>query len=356
MNVNRRFRTAQEEYWRIIGNRYLLVGRACRLILSLILWLAQLTSLTELTELADGVWILHTGPIHWKIVVDYTSLGREKVFESAIVDLPWFVNGDSVAEERDTAYVKFLNQFEKIQVRWNDYEPITEDIISSAANYQKSLLQVESRGLWEADEDILVLLALRCLVVSHDLSEIGGNLPCRWMIDEDFDYKYWRIAEAELCPHPRRPHSGQMLDPSIELWQMSEDYELPNDRKEHTNTLHFLLRKTFQTAQKLLLRGRPEDWPTLFYTLCLLMIIYGTFDLASSFTRVLHRTSREFYQALKSLIRLFLYCCGDLHPLNNAFDIRWYALMVGGNTLLVEHYMEMNNIWVECRTFSNPLV
>ena len=54
--------------------------------------LAQLTSLTDLTELADGVWILRTGPIHWKIVVDYTSLGREKVFESAIVDLPWFVN------------------------------------------------------------------------------------------------------------------------------------------------------------------------------------------------------------------------------------------------------------------------
>jgi hypothetical protein len=319
-------------------------------------WLAQLTSLTALTELADGVWILRTGPIHWKIVVDYTSLGREKVFESAIVDLPWFVNGDSVAEERDTAHVEFLNQFETIQVRWNDYEQITEDIISSAANYQKSLLQVEGGDLWEADEDILVLLALRCLVISHDLSEIGGNLPCSWVIDEDFDYKYWQISKAELCPHPRRPLSGQMLDPSIELWQMSEDYELPNDRKEHTNTLRFLLRKTVQTAQKLLLRGRPEDWPTIFYTLCLLMVVYGTFDLASSFTRVLRRTSREFRKALKSLIRLFLYCCGDLHPLNNVFDIKSYALMVGGNTLPVEHYMEMNSIWIECRTFSNPLV
>ena len=137
---------------------------------------------------------------------------------------------------------------------------------------------------------------------------------------------------------------------------MSEDYELPNDRKERTNTLRFLLRKTVQTAQKLLLRGQPEDWPTLFYTLCLLMIVYGTFDLSSSFTHVLRRTSREFRKVLKSLIRLFLYCCGDLHPLNNVFDIKSYALMVGGNTLPVEHYMEMNSIWVECRTFSNPLV
>jgi hypothetical protein len=74
-----------------------------------------------LTELTDGVWILHTGPVRWKIVVDYTTLGREKVFESAIMDLPWLVNGNSMAEERDTVYAKFLNQFENIQVRWGGY-------------------------------------------------------------------------------------------------------------------------------------------------------------------------------------------------------------------------------------------
>lgn len=71
-----------------------------------------------LTELTDGVWILHTGPVRWKIVVDYTTLGRENIFESAIMDLPWLVSGNSMAEERDTVYAKFLNQFENIQVRW----------------------------------------------------------------------------------------------------------------------------------------------------------------------------------------------------------------------------------------------
>jgi hypothetical protein len=139
---------------------------------------SQLTSLIELTELADGVWILRTGPINWKIVVDYTTPGREKVFESAIVDLPWLINGDSVAEKRDTAYAKFLNQFENIQVRWgNHYEQLTENIISSAADYQKHLLQVESGDLWGADEDILILLALRCLVISHHLSQFGCHFP-----------------------------------------------------------------------------------------------------------------------------------------------------------------------------------
>jgi hypothetical protein len=53
------------------------------------------------------------------------------------MDLPWLVNGDSRTEQRDTAYAKFLNQFENIQVRWgNHYEQLMEDIISSAADYQ----------------------------------------------------------------------------------------------------------------------------------------------------------------------------------------------------------------------------
>jgi hypothetical protein len=86
---------------------------------------------------------LHTGPIRWKIVVDYTTLGRGKVFESAIMDLPWLVNGDSRTEERDTAYAKFLNQFENIQVRWgNHYGQLTEDIISSAADYHISQTRI----------------------------------------------------------------------------------------------------------------------------------------------------------------------------------------------------------------------
>jgi hypothetical protein len=133
---------------------------------------------------------------------------------------------------------------------------------------------------------------------------------------------------------------------------MPEDYELPNDRKEYPNTLHFLLWKTFQTAQKLLLRGRPQDWPALFYTLCLLMLTYKTFHTTNLFTRVLDAPSREFCKALKSLIRVFLHHCGYLHPLNADLNIGWYSLMVGGETLPIKHYTEMNSIWVECRMFS----
>ena len=219
-------------------------------------------------------------------------------------------------------------------------------------NYQKHLLQVKSGDLWGANEDTLILLTLRCLVISLDLTQFFCNFPCSWLTDQDFHYKYWNLRKAELCRIRRRACDGQTLLPSIELWQLPEDYELPNDKKEHTNTLHLLLWKTFQTAQKLLLQGRPQDWPALFYTLCLLMLTYNTFDYASSNARVLDAPSREFCKALKSLIRVFLHHCEHLHPLNAELNIGWYSLMVGGETLPIKHYTEMNSIWAQYRMFS----
>jgi hypothetical protein len=307
-----------------------------------------------LTQLTDGVWILHTGPIHWKLVVDYTTLDREKAFESAIVDLPWLANGDSTAEERGTAYAKFLNQFENIRVRWGyHYEWCTEEIISSAADYQKHLLQVKSEDPCGTDEDTLVLLALRCLVISHDISQFSSNFSGMTVLGKDFNYKYVNLMKAKLYPIQGRACDGQTLDPSVDLWQLPEDYELRNYRKEHTNTFYLLLWKTFQTAQKVLLRGRPQDWPAIFYTLCLLMLMYDNFDYTTLYVRELDAPCREFCKALKSLIRVFLHHCEYLHPLNAELNIGWYSLMVGGEALPIKHYTETNNMWVECRMFSN---
>jgi len=268
------------------------------------------------------------------------------------VDLPRLVNCDSVADERESASTKFLNQFENIRVRWDYYEQWTEDIISWAADYQRHLPQVESQDLLGADEDILVLLALRCLVISHDISVAHSHFPGGQMQNDYFNHGYWKAAEAELRPVSKYRGDGQTLLPSIELWQLPKDYKLPNDRKEHTNTLPFLLWKTFQTAQRLLLRDRPRDWPALFYTLCLLMLTYDTLDGAFSPGFVLYEPNREFRKALKSLIRVFLHHCGNLHPLNAELNIECYSLVVGGETLHVKHYTEMNSIWVEGRKSS----
>jgi hypothetical protein len=81
------------------------------------------------------------------------------------------------------------------------------------------------------------------------------------------------------------------------------------------------------------------------------MLTYNTLNCALG-TRVLDAPSREFCKALKSLIRVFLHHCEYLHLLNAELNIGWYSLMVGGKTLPIKHYTELNRIWVECRMFS----
>jgi hypothetical protein len=299
-------------------------------------------SKTGITNVADGTWIKRGGPIHWKIVIDYTTLGRENVFEYAIVDLPWFINGDSVGQELHQSYLGFLTQFETVALRWgNYYEEFTEDIISCAAVYQKTLIQNKRGGLCEDDTEILVLLALRCLAISHDLSVVDWN-------PVNLEREYKRQNEAKFEPITFGRASGShRLRPLIELWPMSQDYERPNSGKDYTNSLSFLLRKTFRTAQRLLLRGQPQDWPTLFYTIALLKLTHEKFHHLS-----FGSCGRELEEALKSLIRLYLHFCGYFHPLNAGLDIEWCSLMVGGDALRVKHYKEMNSMWIERRMFS----
>jgi hypothetical protein len=317
---------------------------------------SRLIALAELTDLDDGVWIVNTHPIRWKIVVDYTTLGREKVLEFGIVDLPQLVNYEPLAD-RNSAYTDFLKQFQTVKVRWNYFEKFTNHIISWAAEYQQHLLEAQSQEISRTDEDILVLLALRCLVISHDMSVASSNFPGGEVKNEDFTNGYFKAAEARLEPVQEwvgagqlRQLLGQSLAPSIELWQLPEDYRLPNNRKEHINTLPFLLQKTFQAAQKLLSRDRPRDWPALFYTLCMLMLTYE--GLKYSFRYVLDEPNRQFRNALMSLIRVFLYHCRSLHPLNAELNIESYSIMVGGEALQVMHYTEMNSIWVQWRESS----
>lgn len=269
------------------------------------------------------------------------------------MDLPQLVHYENLADDCISAYMKFLKQFQTVQGRWYYFEQTTEQIISLAAEYQKHLLEFQSQKVSRTDEDILVLLALRCLGISHDMTVARSNFPVMEMRDEYFKNGYFKAAEAGLDAVPEWHGGGQWLAPSIELWQLPKDYKLPDNKKECINTLPFLLWKTFQTAQKLFLRNRPRDWPALFYTLCMLRLTYES--LEGTFRYTLDEPERQFRNALKSLIRVFLDHCKNLHPLNAELNIESYSLLVGGEALHVKHYTEMNSIWVQWRKSSKPI-
>jgi hypothetical protein len=309
--------------------------------------------LVALIELNYRVWIVNRLSTRWKVVVDYTTLGPEKYLRFGIMDLPQLINYENLAGNCISAYMKFLKQFQTVRSRWFYFEQTTEQIISLAAEYQKHLLEFQSQNISRMDEDILVLLALRCLGISHDIAVAHGYFPGGEMKDEYFKNELFKATEAELDTIPEWHGGGQWLKPSIELWQLPKDYKLPDNKKECINTLPFLLWRTFQIAQKLFLRNRPRDWPALFYTLCMLRLTYESLEYA--FKDTLDEPVKQFRNALKSLIRVFLYHCKNLHPLNTDLDIECYSMLVGGEALHVKHYTEMNSIWVQSRKSSKPI-
>jgi hypothetical protein len=78
-------------------------------------------------------------------------------------------------------------------------------------------------------------------------------------------------------------------------------------------------------------------------------------SLEYTFQDTLDEPVRQFRNALKSLTRVFLYHCKNLHLLNAKLDIECYLLLVGGEALYVKHYTEMNSIWVQWCKSSKPI-
>ena len=77
------------------------------------------------------------------------------------------------------------------------------------------------------------------------------------------------------------------------------------------------------------------------------MLIYEALNGVFYNTFVFEAFNREFSKVLKSLIRMFLYHYRNLYLLNTEINIECYSLIVGGETLYVKYYTEMNSIWVE---------
>ncbi|KAF2184851.1 hypothetical protein K469DRAFT_750705 [Zopfia rhizophila CBS 207.26] len=290
-------------------------------------------------QVADGVWILHTdGDVFFELNIDFTQLGLEVIADHAIMDLSYFKDDDLGIRN-----MKFLKQFDTITTRWGgQFETLSEDTIRRAADYQKStFLQA---GDTKVDDEWLVLNALRCLVISHDIFEVGTNLAIRGCLDDGMP-DYYQATEPELC-HGR--NGNCQLIALIEIIRLGGAEDVPPDRKHPADTPCSLLQVTLQTAQRLLLRGRPHSWPAVFYAVGLLQLVCN--DLNCHFTSAFQLAQKRVISAVQSLVELFLYCCGDLHPLRTKLDIEWYSLMVGADAKLqIEHYQTQHDMWLENR-------
>ena len=302
-------------------------------------------------DLGNGWW-LFCDELDWtfEVNVGYEGTSVAERAASTVRDLVLPTDHATSPWEFRSSLQDFLRQFYSLHQRWGwEYEPLTEEIIRSSALWQESCFLASTlMPTHTHSEATVVAAALRCLVISYDISQITSNWSTRYF--QRKDERYLRLADVER--NPRGKDLG--IQPSICVWRLECDAGLPDSVPQNRETLPQMLQRTFQLAQRLLYRGRPQDWPALFYVFCILLLVSGNID-ASLWTEATHRVAMETKKALRELCDIFHHTTGNMQPLSSDLDLERYAALVNENELAVEHYRRMHQMWLDSSEFTRRL-
>ena len=258
-------------------------------------------------------------------------------------------NKASSPQEFRLSLNKFLLQFENLHACWDgEFEPLTISLVASSAEFQLAWFKRSTLIPTKIqDEGTIIAMALRCLVIANEIGQVTNNWSTR-------HFRRRRETYVQMAETEQNSKGG--LCPSIKVWRLDDgdDVDLSVKEPEGRETLASMLQNTIQTAQRVLCFGRPQDWPSLFYVLCILILLHGELRSADTWTGAFESAAEELERSLFKFCHLFHLGTGNIQPLRFDFDIEQYASMVGGNELLVEHYQRMNEIWVT-NSMSCPL-
>ena len=299
-------------------------------------------------DLGNGRWLFCDGA-EWtlEVQVSYQGTSFAERAASTIRDL-WLPPADHATSPWEFRFSlqDFLQQFHSIPTRWGwEYEPFTEEIIDSSAQWQeKSFVASTLMPTHTYNEATIVAAALRCLVISNEISQVTLN----WSIGQcpDETQRYLRLTNVERSPRGVRP--------SVDVWKLASDARLPDCVPQNRETLPQMLKRTFQMAQRLLHRGRPSDWPALFYVLCILLLVHGNIS-ALMWTEAIDKAACETKEALSELCHTFHNITDNMQPLSSELDLERYAALVDDNKLAVHHYRRMHYLWLVNSEFARSL-
>lgn len=198
------------------------------------------------------------------------------------------------------------------------------------------------------NEATIVAASLRCLAISNEINQISGNWFSSCFGCED--QRYARLAYVKR--NPGGQNTG--IRPSVVVWRFEYDAQLSDFSSQNRERLPQMIQRTIQMAQRLLYRGRPQDWPSIFYVLCILLLVQGDTD-AHIWTKATDRGSKETWKAIQELCHLFHLTTSNMQPLSSDCDIKRYAVMVDDNELAVEHYRRIHQLWMANSEFIRRL-
>ena len=302
-------------------------------------------------DLGNGRWLFRDGP-EWtlEVHVSYQGTSFTERAASTVRDL-WLPADHAISPwEFRFSLQDFLQQFHSIPTRWGwEYEPLTEEIIDSSAQWQEKFFVASTlMPTHTCNEATIVAASLRCLVISNEISHITAN----WSIGQCLDEKphYFRLTDLER--HPRGQDLG--IRPLVDVWKLASDACLPDSVPQNREVLPQMLKRTFQMAQRLLYRGRPDDWPALFYVLCILLLVHGNIS-AAMWTEAIDEAACETKDALQELCHTFYHITDNMQPLTSELDLKRYAALVDDNELAVDHYRRLHHMWLANSEFARSL-
>lgn len=301
-------------------------------------------------DFGNGWWLFRDGP-KWTFIahVSYEGISFAERAASTIRDI-WLPDDHAISPwEFRFSLQDFLQQFHSLSHRWKrQYEPHTEEILRYSAQWQEScFLKSTLMSTHTNSEATLVAAALRCLAISNEINQVTIHWSTRYF--EHKDERYVRLADM------RRDRVGERAgtSPSVEVWRLGNGARLPDSVPEDRETLPQMLKRTLQLAQRLLFRGRPQDWPSLFYTLCILLLVHGNIDIGySTWTEAMDRPAKATEKAIRELCRLFHLTTGNMQPLSSDLDLKRYAALVDDNELAVDHYRRLHQMWLDFSKFT----
>ena len=300
-------------------------------------------------DLGNGRWIFRDGP-EWtlEVHVSYQGTSLAERAKSTVRDL-WLPADHAISPWKFRFSLQdFLQQFHSIPTRWGwEYEPVAEEIIDSSAQWQEKFFVASTLMPTHIhNEATIVAASLRCLVISNEINQITSS----WSIGQGPDEKqhYCRLTDVD-----RDQDWG--IRPLVDVWKLASDARLPDSVPQNREVLSQMLKRTFQMAQRLLYRGRPHDWPPLFYVLCILLLVHGNMS-APLWTEAVDEAARGTKEALQELCHTFHHITDNMQPLTTELDLKRYAALVDDNELAVDHYRRLHDMWLANSEFAPSLL
>ena len=295
------------------------------------------TSYSKVEDLAlgSGEWFLRDTENTFRIRISYNPSAAESVFR----DFKSSFGRVTALSQPAIPLHDFLKQFHNVRKRWVGFCPnFTAYFLKQSAMFQEELLsRANDNKLADvSDKSILIALSLRCLVLTHEIFDVGGALI------------YNAFENNETHYQPERNHSES---PNVEVSRLSStaaQASLTNSKQQTgPDSLSSMLAGILQTTQQLMFRRNPEHWPMLLCTLCLIRLTANNFRVDSPWMRSLERASRALDKAFYILCRLFEICAKDFNPFSEIWSLEEYAVAVKNDRVLVGYAKELQTMWLD---------